>query len=100
MPDWFRIDAEGTVTLKVHAQPGARNSSVAGLHGPAVKIRVAAPAIEDRANEALTAFLAARFGVARRDVTLVSGERSQEKRFEIRGSRIAPDIALGLAGET
>jgi uncharacterized protein (TIGR00251 family) len=100
MHDWFRIDAEGSVTLHVHAQPGARRSSVAGLHGAAVKIRVAAPAIDDRANEALAAFLAERFGVARRDVRLVSGGRSREKRFAIRGSRLAPDLALGLAEES
>ena len=96
MDDWFRLDAEGIVTLRVHAQPGARRSEVAGLHGTAVKIRVAAPALEDRANGALVAFLAEKFGVPRRDVRLVSGDRSREKRFEIRGSRLAPAEALGL----
>lgn len=96
MDDWFRLDAEGTLTLKVHAQPGAKRSEVAGLHGTAVKIRVAAPALEDRANGALVEFLSEKFGVPRRDVRLVSGDRSREKRFEIRGSRLAPGEALGL----
>lgn len=98
MDDWFRFDAEGTVTIRVHAQPGARRSEVAGLHGTSVKIRVAAPALEDRANGALVAFLAEKFGVPRRDVRLVSGDRSREKRFEIRGSRLAPAEALDLKG--
>lgn len=96
MDDWFRLDADGTVSLRVHAQPGAKRSEVAGLHGAAVKIRVAAPALEDRANGALVEFLAGRFGVPRREVQLVSGERSREKRFEIRGSRLSPPEALGL----
>ena len=97
MDDWFRLDADGTVTLKVHAQPGAKRSEVAGLHGAAVKIRVAAPALEDRANAALAEFLADRFGVPRRDVRLLAGDRSRQKRFEIRGSRLAPAEALGFS---
>ena len=99
MDEWFRLDAEGTVTLRVHAQPGAKRSEVAGLHGAAVKIRVAAPALEDRANAALVEFLAERFGVAKRDVRLLAGDHSRQKRFEIRGSRLAPADALGLASD-
>lgn len=98
MPDWFRSTAEGTVTVSVHVQPGARRTEVAGLHGTSVKIRVAAPALEDRANEALLAFLAQRFGVARRDVSLAGGAKSRQKRVEIRASAIPPAQALGLPG--
>jgi uncharacterized protein (TIGR00251 family) len=96
MTGWFRRDADGTITLCVHVQPGARRTEVAGLHGEAVKIRVAAPALEDRANAALVAFLAERFNVPRRAVTLAAGERSREKRLEIRGSSVSPPAALGL----
>ena len=91
MSSWHRRLADGTIVLAVHAQPGARRTEVAGLHGDALKVRVAAPALEDRANEALVEFLAKRFGVARRDVTLVSGAKSREKRFEIRGSVVQPE---------
>ena len=72
--------------ISIHAQPGARRTEVAGIHGDALKVRVAAPALEDRANEALIAFIAERLGVAKRDVALVSGARSREKRFEIRAA--------------
>ena len=91
MSPWHRRLADGTIVLAIHAQPGARRTEVAGLHGDALKVRVAAPALEDRANEALVEFLAKRFGVARRDVTLVSGAKSREKRFEIRGSLVQPE---------
>jgi uncharacterized protein (TIGR00251 family) len=94
--DWFRLDAAGTVTIRVHAQPGARRTEVAGLHGGSVKIRVAAPALEDRANDALVEFIAERFGVPRRDVTLIAGAKSREKRLEIRGSALEPAAALGV----
>jgi uncharacterized protein (TIGR00251 family) len=54
-----------------------------GLHGDPLKIRVAAPALEDRANDALIGFLATALGVARRDVALVSGAKSRQKRIRI-----------------
>ena len=96
MSDWFRLEADGAVTICVHAQPGARRTEVAGLHGDAVRIRVSAPALEDRANEALVEFVAGRFGVARRDVTLVAGAKSRQKRLRIRGAALSPAEAMGL----
>lgn len=96
MSEWFRRDAAGTVSLCVHAQPGAKRTEVAGLHGESVKIRLAAPAREDRANEALVDYLAQRFAVPRRNVTLVAGAKSREKRLEVRGSALLPPAALGL----
>jgi uncharacterized protein (TIGR00251 family) len=79
--------------ISIHAQPGARRTEVAGPHGDSLKIRVSAPALEDRANDALVEFIAKKLGVARRDVALLSGAKSREKRFEI---RVACDPALLL----
>ncbi len=93
MSQWHRRAADGSLVICVHAQPGARRTEVAGLHGEALKIRVAAPALEDRANEALAAFIAEKLGIPERDVTLVSGAKSREKRFAIRS---AADPALLL----
>ena len=90
MSSWYRKSDDGAWLLSIHAQPGAKRTEVAGLHGDALKIRVKAPALEDRANEALAEFIAARLGVARRDVTLVSGARSREKRFAVRGAGVDP----------
>ena len=90
MTTWFDRDSKGNLILRVHAQPGAKRTGVAGLHGEALKIRVKAPALEDRANEALAEFIAEALGVARRDVTLVSGARSRDKRFEVRGAGVDP----------
>jgi uncharacterized protein (TIGR00251 family) len=81
---WHRNSARGFLVLSIHAQPGARRTEVAGPHGDSLKIRVAAPALEDRANDALVEFIAKKLGVARRDVALLSGAKSREKRFEIR----------------
>ena len=84
MSEWCRREADGSLVVHVHAQPGARRTEIAGLHGDALKIRVTAPALEDRANNALVEVLAAHFKVPAKNVTLVSGAKSREKRFRIR----------------
>jgi len=75
---WYRKTAEGWL-LSIHAQPGAKKSAVAGLHGDALKIRVAAPPVEGKANDALTAFVAQSLGLPKRAVSLVKGDASREK---------------------
>ena len=99
MKSWYRDDpARGVVVLRIHAQPQAKRTEVAGEHGDSLKVRVAAPALDDRANEALIAFVAERFGVPRRSVTLVAGEKSREKRLEVRAPGVDPEAALAPAG--
>ena len=71
--------------LDVHVQPGARRSEFAGEHGGRVKIRLAAPAVENKANDALVAFLADHYGVPRRSVRIASGFKSRAKRVVIDG---------------
>jgi len=78
MSGWYRKIAEGWL-LSVHAQPGAKKSAVAGLHGDALKIRVAAPPVEGKANDALTAFVAKSLGLPKRAVSIVKGDSSREK---------------------
>jgi uncharacterized protein YggU (UPF0235/DUF167 family) len=62
---------------------------VVGRHGNALKVRVAAPPLDGRANAAAVALLASSLAVAERDVTLVAGERSRLKRFRIVGAEPA-----------
>lgn len=91
MDSWYRpaADGGGWIVL-VHVQPGARRTEVAGLHGAALKVRVAAPALEERANGALVAFVAERLGLARREVTLESGGKSRQKRLRIASAAADP----------
>jgi len=69
----------------VHVQPGARRSGVAGLHGDRLKIRIAAPALDGRANDALVAFIAEQLGIPRARVAVVRGERSRDKLVAVSG---------------
>ena len=71
--------------LELHVQPGASRSEFAGWHGERVRIRLAAPAVEGKANAALVEFLASYFGVPRRSVRIASGLKSRRKRVVIEG---------------
>lgn len=90
MADWFRRNGE-VITLTLHIQPGAKRSEIAGLHGEALKIRLAAPPVEGRANEALLKFVAELFGVPVRQVELKQGAQSRHKVVAISGSKVAPE---------
>ena len=83
--DVFTTADDGTVTLSVHAQPGAGRSAVVGRHGDALKVRVAAPPEGGRANEVLARLLAETLGVPAANVALVSGDKSRNKRFRVTG---------------
>ncbi|MDO8931715.1 MAG: DUF167 family protein [Rhodocyclaceae bacterium] len=92
---WLRQDGDGVV-LTLHIQPGAKRSEVAGTHGDALKIRLAAPPVDGKANEALIAFLAKALGVPKAHVDLVAGQTSRAKRVRVAG--IAPAaVRTGLA---
>lgn len=79
--EWLREDGDAVV-LAVHAQPGAKRSEVAGEHGGALKVRLAAPPVEGKANAELLRFLADAFGVPLRNVTL-RGEASRAKQVRV-----------------
>lgn len=90
MAAWYRREGDA-ITLTLHVQPGAKRSETAGLHGDALKIRLAAPPIEGRANEALLRFIAELFDVPQRHVELLRGAQSRHKMVKIKGSAIAPE---------
>ena len=78
-------EREGTVIFSVKVQPRASKDEIAGEMGGALKVRLRAPAVEDRANEALVEFLAQLLKTPRSAVRILGGERSRTKRLEIRG---------------
>jgi len=91
---WRREEGEGAahaLVLTLHVQPGAKRTEVAGVHGDALKIRLAAPPVEGKANAALLRYLAEAFGVPQRAVTLVRGEASRRKTVRIAAPRERPD---------
>jgi uncharacterized protein (TIGR00251 family) len=90
MAGWYRR-TDDIITLTLHVQPGAKRSEIAGLHGDALKIRLAAPPIEGRANEALLKFIADTFAVPLRNVELRQGNQSRHKVVAVAGSSVMPE---------
>jgi hypothetical protein len=92
-PVAWRREGRDHLVLNLHVQPGASRTEVAGVHGDALKVRLAAPPAEGRANAALVAFLAEAFGVPRAGVALLRGATSRRKSVRIERPAKRPDIA-------
>ena len=81
---WWTTDpAVGKVTLTLYVQPNARHSAVAGRHGDALKIRIAAPALDDKANRALIDFLHQWFKLPLSQISIRQGSRGRRKIVEL-----------------
>ena len=85
---------DGSVIFLVRVQPRASKDEIAGILDGALKIRLQAPALEDRANHALCEFLAALLKTPKSAVRILSGNRSRLKRVEIRGVTQQQILAL------
>ncbi|OGA38848.1 MAG: hypothetical protein A3G24_07615 [Betaproteobacteria bacterium RIFCSPLOWO2_12_FULL_62_13] len=84
MTGWHRFDPDARrLTLTVHVQPNAAASAVAGIHGDALKIRIAAPAVDNKANAALIDFLHRLLNVPASQINLRRGAHGRRKIIEI-----------------
>lgn len=81
--------------LQLHVQPRASRTEVAGPHGGALRIRLAAPPVDGEANAELVAFLARRLRVPKAAVTIVRGETGRRKVVEVAGVSVG-DAAAAL----
>jgi hypothetical protein len=90
------MEKDGTLSFAVRVQPRASRDEIVGEYQGGLKIRLTAPPVDDRANEALRKLLAARLKVPLSAVRIASGERSRTKRVEIRGVTAA--MIRDLAG--
>src|SRR5688572_6079417 len=84
LSDLYDIE-DGAVFVHVQVQPGAGRSAIVGRHGESLKIRVAAPPVAGRANDAALTIVAEALAVPEKDVELVSGAKSRVKRFRVAG---------------
>lgn len=72
--------------LAVSVVPNARRSGADGLHDGALRVRLAAPPVDGKANEALIEWVAESLGLPRRAVSLVRGQTSRRKWLALEGS--------------
>ena len=76
--------------LDLHVQPGTKKSEVVGLHGDALKLRIASPPVDGRANAALIAYLAAALWVPKQSLAVIRGETSRRKTVRVSDPRADP----------
>ncbi|QWD72372.1 DUF167 domain-containing protein [Polynucleobacter sp. UB-Raua-W9] len=81
-PIWLKQTPNG-ITLNLHCQPGAKLTKVAGLHDGCLKISLQAPALENKANELLLAWLSKQLKIPQKQIQFISGQNSRKKRVEI-----------------
>jgi uncharacterized protein (TIGR00251 family) len=88
---WYRFDAEQQLlTLQVQAQPGAKRPGFEPYGEDALKVRIAAPAVDGRANEALCELIAGRLKVARSRVEVTRGHAARRKTVTVRVANFDP----------
>jgi len=75
---------DGTVLIRLHVQPKASKSRIVGLHDDCLKIAIAAPPVEGKANKGVVKFLAHTLGLPGRDVSVQSGAQSRRKVVAVR----------------
>lgn len=91
----------GGVMIDVRVIPRAKRSGLAGRRGDALLVRVQAPPLDGAANQELIDVLAHALGVTRRDVAVIAGERSRQKRVKVSGIDAATaESRLGSGGDT
>ena len=86
------------LVLELRVQPRAAQSAIAGLHGGRLRIRLAAPPVDGRANAALVELLAETFGVPRAQVSIEHGLAGRDKRVRVRDAAHVPPAIEALLG--
>jgi uncharacterized protein (TIGR00251 family) len=87
---WRREEGDDLV-LTLHVQPGAQRTEIQGIHDEALKVRLAAPPVDGKANQTLRRFFADSFGVTLGAVTLERGQNTRHKVVRIAAPTKRPD---------
>ena len=95
MPEGWWHPIDGGIAIAVRVTPGARRSEVISADADRLRIRLAAPPVEGKANEALRRFLAEACGVRTSAVTLLRGDRSRDKVVAVAGMDAPPPALAG-----
>jgi uncharacterized protein (TIGR00251 family) len=77
--------ADGTILLRLHVQPKASKTRIAGIHDGCLKLAIAAPPVDGKANQEVVKFLADLLAIPSRDITLKSGAQGRRKQVVIGG---------------
>jgi hypothetical protein len=86
---FLRTDQKGSVLLNVYVQPKASFNQICGIYGEALRVRITAPPVDDKANAMLVRFFAKLFKIPKASVTIAQGKQSRAKKIAIQGVDVA-----------
>jgi uncharacterized protein len=96
--NWYETKRDG-VAIRIHAQPGAKHTEVVGPYGDCLKLRLASPPVDGKANACLIEFLARRLQVKRSQLTITRGMSSRRKTVFVAAAGLKPAALLEQEGE-
>jgi uncharacterized protein (TIGR00251 family) len=82
---YLSVQKDGAVGLAIYVQPKASKTGFVGMHDGCLKLAIASPPVDNKANKAVVSFLAGFFKVPQKDVKLCCGEKSRRKQLSITG---------------
>ncbi len=83
---FLHMQKDGSVRVDIHVMPNAARTQIQGLHDGALKVRLHAPPVDGKANEALLVWMAEVLGIPRAAVVLLRGAGARQKRLGITAS--------------
>lgn len=83
-----------TFMINIWVQPNAKSTEVIGMHADFLKIKLHAPAVDNKANEGLILFLSESFKTAKSNITLVKGQHHRKKKLQIQQATCIPNWAI------
>jgi len=95
----FYSEDENYITLKIKAQPNSSKSEFVGVYGEdAIKVKIAAPAVEGAANKELIKFLSKQFKIPKSEINFISGQNSKIKLIKLPKSKNLMDFIKDING--
>ena len=95
----FYSEDENYITLKIKAQPNSSKSEFVGVYGEdAIKVKIAAPAVEGAANKELIKFLSKQFKIPKSEIDFISGQNSKIKLIKLPKSKNLMDFIKDING--
>ncbi len=77
--------AKEHLIINVKVEPRSSRSGIVGPYGDSIKVKLASPPVEGKANKELIEVLSKGFGIAKKDVEIISGQSSKNKTVKLRG---------------
>ena len=96
---YLRVDRDGHVIVDIHVIPNAARTQIDGLHDGALRVRLKAPPVDGKANQAVVAWLADTLEIPRAQITLLRGQTSKRKQFCVQAGCVERARWVALAAQ-